>query len=158
MHVFIHGPKGSGKSSAVREVIKLISMPAGGLITEKLEGMRISIQNIMTGEKVYFSVDDPPEKIASIFNSFGVEALIDTEEDHRLLIIDELGFLESKADLFLQAVTNFLQTSLPLIAVLQDYRPNRFWDLFSGMGEEILLLDTSKISATEIIQSIMEHV
>ncbi|MCK4644087.1 hypothetical protein KAU32_10710 [bacterium] len=158
MHVFIHGPKGSGKSSAVRGAIKLLTRPIGGLITEKLDGMGISIQNIMTGEKIHFNVDDPPRQIASIFNSFGVEAFIDTEEDQRLLIIDELGFLESKAELFTQAVTNFLQTSLPLIAVLQDYRPNLFWDMFSGMGEKVLMLDASKISGEEIIQAIMEQV
>lgn len=133
MNIVIHGPRGSGKSTMVMELIRRSRRDHGGILTEKLEGMDISIKNILTSEKMRFRVDDDKKMIASIYDSFGVSSLIDAEEEAGWIIIDELGGLESDAHMFRSAVMNLLGSPRDVILVLQDYRPNFFWEKISKM-------------------------
>lgn len=134
-HILICGDVGVGKSTLIRKLILSAGKPVYGFATKRL-----------THEKdgffpIYIHPADRPEEERTyspdnyigrcdgkihdvkydVFNKEGVR-LIEGAKDDGLLIMDELGFMEAKAEKFVDAVFKALDGDVQIIAAVKSRR------------------------------------
>lgn len=130
-NVFITGSKHTGKTTAVRRFLEETCIDYKGFVTQRA---------IMEGNEEYSlhllkSYDDVPTKdnflfmcgksvrdyddICSRFDHM-VPPLLKDPSDAGIIIMDELGPNEEGALLFHEAVTECLDSDVPVLGVLQD--------------------------------------
>lgn len=132
MHIFLQGPRGIGKSTVITKTLEIIQ-----------EGSPLSIGGFYTwrGGKgdpnIYMRSADPGNpkaayRLATWDDSQG-RLICDNRAFDRdgarllgerlgadLIIMDELGFLESKAHVFIRAVYDTLSGDIPVFGVLRQ--------------------------------------
>ena len=108
MKIFLTGAKSVGKSTVLKKVLKQFKGEYDGFFTKK-QDMRIDFNNLADETLFSFNFDDDPDEIAKKFDIYGVEQLLDAY-DSDLIVMDELGFLERKAEKFKMAVMNIMKS------------------------------------------------
>ena len=127
MHIFLQGPLGIGKSTVIRKALAILSEPLaiGGFFTYKLDddGIYICATDDLdrSGAACVARFGDRGSKnlYPEIFDTEGVR-LLQSARSADLIIMDELGFLESKAELFKQEVLACIDRDTPILGVLRD--------------------------------------
>jgi len=132
LNIFLTGPRRIGKSYVINQILTILSKQAplklGGFFTwregendphiymkpaqvlKQQEVFRLASYNKESGS---FSCD------LQVFEKKGVALLTETA-DVDLLLMDELGFLESKAPAFCRAVMTALAATTPVLGVLRE--------------------------------------
>ena len=128
-HILICGEVGVGKSTLIQRLLAHSSRPRYGFITKKLEpdenGFHpIYIHPAGAIERVYNEqnlVGTCDRRIHNInldaFNTLGVRYLVAKPDG--ILLMDELGFMEAKAEAFTRAVLDALDGDIPVIAAVK---------------------------------------
>ena len=127
MHIFLQGPSGIGKSTVIHKSIARFSKPpsVGGFITYKIEDDGIYICAANQADRrdavCVARYDECGAKTAypEVFNTEGV-GFLKNAQNFDLICMDELGYLESKAELFMREVLACLDGGVPIIGVLRD--------------------------------------
>lgn len=133
MHLFVTGETGIGKSNLIHQLVNQVPVEKiYGFYTKKIS-VRIGKENI---EKVYMyaarqtNALDQGCCIATIlgpgkfdlnldaFEKYGVD-LLDDIPDRSVVVMDELGFLESQAATFCQRVLQLLGRQVLIIGVIK---------------------------------------
>ena len=131
-HILVCGEVGVGKSTLVARLLAQSAMPVYGFVTKKLEADETGFHPI------YIHRADTPQdarvwteencigtcnrRIHNIrldtFNTLGVSYLSQAAPGG-LIVMDELGFMEAKAERFVQAVFAALDGTIPVLAALK---------------------------------------
>lgn len=135
MHVLIVGPKGAGKSTLIRRLAQALGKPVWGYETWKED----ALADAQRGSPIYLrEFGDTAEPIlvghckqrhaqavAEGFERFAPR-LIRPPEGH-LVILDEIGFLETSSAAFCQGILTLLDGDIPVLAAVRD-KPGPFLD------------------------------
>lgn len=128
-HILLCGEVGIGKSTLIQRLLAQSTRPLYGFITKKLgpdeHGFHpIYIHPAGAGERVYEEknlVGTCDRRIHNIrldaFNTLGVSYL--QAKPDGVILMDELGFMESKAEAFTRTVFAALDGDVPVIAAVK---------------------------------------
>ena len=131
MHIFLQGHRGVGKSTVIQKTLDILAVQAplalGGFFTwnDGRDDPHIYIRSAQSGregeihclaswdmEKRVFSCDVKAFEQAAVH-------LLNNFKGAELIIMDELGFLESKAPNFRQSVLDTISGDIPVLGVLR---------------------------------------
>ena len=131
MHMFLYGPLNIGKSTVVRKTIDALTENAplapSGFFTwnggESDPHIYMKPARSGTGQESFrlASWDKTNGGLICDFQAFEQDGvrLLTGLKDADLIIMDELGFLESEAPVFRQAVLDALRGNVPVLGVLR---------------------------------------
>lgn len=137
MHpILIVGARGAGKTTLIRRLLTDAQRPVGGFCTEKrpdgpqgresvfLHPAHISVAQRSFGPENRVGLWDgrTMEPFPQVFDTLGAACLSDVPPS-ALLVMDELGFLESRAPRFTRAVLAALDGPAQVLAAVKD-RPD----------------------------------
>lgn len=147
-HIFLTGDIQVGKSTAIRKALAMLGCSVGGFRTSGTNyqadgssdvviyaasaspesGYRVAHRSATTGISVY------PE----IFDEFGTYYL---QQPGTILLMDELGYMESKALKFQEAVFAALDGTTPVLGVIRN-RDTPFLNIVRKRDDVIVLTVT----------------
>jgi len=133
MTIFLTGDRGVGKSTALRRALKGCGMGIGGFMTDfgdtRYEENK-SLWLLPWGDTPDFSRGEVCARLGpggrqvfpEVFDRLGAELLRRAGEDPAcgLILMDELGFLESEAGIFRAAVLDILTGPKPVLGVVRQ--------------------------------------
>lgn len=132
IHTLIVGERRVGKSTLIGKVLKAIDRPVYGFETKKedsladeLRGSPIYIydawqERVRTTENlVGYCKNHHFDAAVEIFDRFAPK-LRKAVSPNGIILLDELGFMESRADAFCAAVLELLEGDVPVIAAVKD--------------------------------------
>ena len=137
-HIFICGEVGVGKSTLIQRLLAQSTRPLYGFITKKLDpdenGFHpIYIHPAGADTRVYEEknlIGTCDRRIHNInldaFNTLGVSYLQANPDG--IIVMDELGFMEAKAEAFTRAVLETLDGDIPVIAAVKARFDSPFLD------------------------------
>ncbi|MDO4540997.1 MAG: nucleoside-triphosphatase [Syntrophomonadaceae bacterium] len=132
MHTLIVGARGVGKSTMIRRVLQEIDRPVFGFETCKEEDLADEVHgspvyiyeagqpHLQTQENLVGHCRDhhsQPDKAA--FDRFAPKLSVPVDAGS-IIVLDELGFMESGAETFCAAVMSLLDGPIPVIAAVKD--------------------------------------
>ena len=127
-HLFLTGEKQVGKSTLLRKWLDRIDAAMSGFYTQKhmsddghlyVHMLSAGIEDIPSRDNILFEcrlrdLDAASER----FNRLGC-SMLRPAPDTKLIIMDEIGIMEEKADQFCESVLHTLDGSIPVIGVLR---------------------------------------
>lgn len=136
----IEANKHVGKTTLVNKVLEISSKDVIGLKTVKIDELKdqdgmypiylfpIKSKPVINdsyyvgrcGRGKHFSNDE-------VFNTIGVE-LLTSNNSNQLIIIDELGFLEMKADKYIDKIIEILNSNNPVLIMMKTKTSPEFLD------------------------------
>ena len=127
-HLFLSGEKQVGKSTLLRKWLDRTNVRKSGFYTCKhisddghlyVHILGADTEDMPTNDNILFDCRERDLDAASErFNHIGCP-LLRTTPDTTLIIMDEIGVMEEKADLFCETVLRTLDGSIPVIGVLR---------------------------------------
>ena len=132
-HILICGDRGVGKSTLVEKLLSSCPLPRYGFITKKMApdekgfypvyihpASQLPEERTCTPENLIGSCDGRIHRPAEdVFNDLGARYIREAKPDG-IIVMDELGFLESQAAVFTEAVLEALEGDIPVIAVVKN--------------------------------------
>jgi nucleoside-triphosphatase len=153
--LFLTGERGVGKSTIVRRVAGALDVPVGGFTTERLfTGGRHSgfvLKDLMDGRTAIIAELDDRGALVSRpegFEGAGVNAIEGAVAGRRLVVMDELGFLERDAPRFREAVLRALGLPVAVLGVLKELR-DPFLEKVKACGIVLLTVRREDREGTE---------
>ena len=135
--IFLTGKTGVGKTVIIEQVLKKISLSYGGFQTKSYlkEGKRVRFKIIDLATKKEEIIALRSEEGIIInpegFERLGVEAIEQALKEKKLIIMDELGFMELSAPNFQNKVWEALRSDKPVLGVIKMHK-NDFLDKIRG--------------------------
>ena len=133
-HILLCGPIGVGKSTLIRRLLTEAQMDPGGFFTKKetasgeerspvyLYPAGVPVESRTRGIENLVGVCDDcgcREMHPEVFDSLGV-ACLQSSVGRDVVVMDELGFMESTAPEFCRAVLKALDGDTPVLAAVKD--------------------------------------
>lgn len=132
MHVLIIGPRQVGKSTLINKILKVLEKPVWGFTTKKEEdlydekkgnpiyiypvnGPRVQSPSNLLG----YCHDQKPDVNTEIFEAFA-DTLQPPPAGTSLILMDELGFMESSAEHFKSTILKHMDGTIPILAAVKD--------------------------------------
>lgn len=132
MHVLIVGPRQVGKSTLIQKVLDAVDRPVYGFATKREDalynpelgypiyiypahGPRIQTSDNLLG----YCHDRKPDVNTEVFETFA-KTLQETPAAGSVILMDELGFMESDAEQFKAAVLKHMDGDIPIIAAVKE--------------------------------------
>ncbi len=156
--IFITGQRGAGKSWVINQVLQQNTLPAAGFRSYKQDTApgeaTVWLEDIQNPQARWplaqISQNKPKEVFLSAFEQQGVNLLKEiTAESNRLIIMDEIGFMESNAPLFQQEILRILSLPVPVLGVLRQDTTPFLTQLFNHPSLTVLPL--TRENQTEIL-------
>lgn len=132
-HALIVGPRGAGKSTLIRRVLKELNRPLFGFETKKEdeleeEGLgspiyiyRPGVPRSRSGKNLTgYCYCDHSTTIKGVFDQYAAEELAVPVPEGHVVVMDELGFMERGEKGFCKAVLSLLDGDRPVIAAVKD--------------------------------------
>ncbi len=132
MHVLITGPRGIGKSTLISKIITELNQPVWGFYTQKdtlqfRETFGNPVYIFPAGEPrlqtaaniVGYCNEQRSHPIPEHFDLFARAHLHNPPTD-RLIVMDEIGSMESKATEFRDSILRILDGPTPVLAAVKD--------------------------------------
>lgn len=128
-HILLCGNRRSGRSSMIRQLTRNLRVPTYGFITRtlntRLDGYHEiymfpwGTENPQPDEACHIGNCNTRERViySEVFNTLGVELLRANPDG--ILVLDEIGFMESNAEAFCQAVLERLNGEIPVLAAVR---------------------------------------
>ena len=132
MHALIVGPKGVGKSTLICRVLSELGRPLFGFETKK----ESAVEDPVPGDPIYIydagaEHRQTPENLVGYCKDRHATPVIEAFERYAdrlmrpvpsgaIIKLDEIGFLEAKAQKFCNAILSLLDGSTPVIAAVKD--------------------------------------
>jgi nucleoside-triphosphatase len=125
------GKPGVGKTTLVRFILRSLKVPAGGFLTEEIqeEGRRVGfvLRDLEGREGILAHASfSSPYRVGrygvqvQTMEKIGIPALNKAISDKDLVVIDEIGRMELFSPAFQRAILEALDSSKPVLGVLQD--------------------------------------
>jgi len=125
-HIFLTGERQIGKSTVISKVLKLLNITPGGFRT-----IGINYLDDGSSDVVIFPANSTPSHgyivahrtstgysaFPEIFNEFGSFFL---KQSADLILMDELGYMESTAEIFQHSVFETLDGTTPVLGVVRN--------------------------------------
>lgn len=128
-HILLCGNRRSGRSSMIRALLRNVQVPVSGFMTKTMNTRNDGYHEIymfpygstdlqMT-ETSHIGDCNTRERIIhnDVFNSLGVELL--TQKPQSILVMDEVGFMESQAKDFCNTILSRLSGNSPVLAAVR---------------------------------------
>lgn len=132
MHALIVGTRGIGKSTLIRRVLAKTNRPVSGFETKKeddladeMRGSPVYIydagkKHIQTEENLIgYTGKKEPQVMKIAFDRYAPKLLLPIPRNN-IILMDELGIMESLSDAFCGAVMQLLDGDTPVIAAVKD--------------------------------------
>lgn len=129
LHILICGEIGVGKSTLIRKLLAHNARALSGFLTKRLpedvDGVSpVCIYPADTKEFIYI----PENQVGTctnrhaksnpeVFNTVGLSFL--NPEPNQLILMDEIGFMESMSDAFCEKILSLLDGSIPILAAVK---------------------------------------
>ena len=140
-NIFLTGEVGIGKSTVIQKVLSLLSVSdCGGFRTVSAAPITEDAMLDVFIERAWEQAPHDTEHLVgsrlndghfipypSAFDAAGTSILASLPKDAELIIMDELGVMESDAKDFQKAVFDVLNGSLPVLGVIKP-KPSEFLD------------------------------
>ena len=136
-HIVLQAERGAGKTTLIRKLVKELQGTVGGYLTRAVINKEKGYKEIyMYPASCIFGTDDPDtiartkgklcgitmngvkEVYPEVFDTYGTELIHSASKKERI-IMDEIGFLEEKAEQFQKAVLSALDENIPVIAAIK---------------------------------------
>ena len=150
MHVFLTGEKQVGKSTIIRRYLERSGISADGFVTF-WETDGAGARGLYLAE--HYSQSVPPEKrlivkegvmrltsaaeLAAVFDGFGCK-ILDGAGKRGIIVMDELGILESMALDFQRSVLRHISGDVPVLGVIKPARTEFLDAIRSHPNVEVL--------------------
>lgn len=130
-HILICGDRGIGKSTLIQKLLKINTLPVYGYLTKRLAADETgfhpiyihpagSEERVFTDENRIGTCDSKVHNVSiEAFNTLGAQ-YIKQARPGGIIVMDELGFMETQADLFVEAVFEALDGEIPVIAAVKS--------------------------------------
>lgn len=132
MHTLIVGSRGVGKSTLIRRVLAELSCPVFGFETKKEDALadeekgspvyiyEAGTEHIQTSENlVGYCKDKRPSVMKVAFDRYAPKLCADIPDGY-IVLMDEIGFMESASEDFCNAVLKLLDGNVPVIAAVKN--------------------------------------
>ena len=148
-HIFLTGERQIGKSTAVSKALQMLNVTPGGFRTAGANVKEDGSSDVMLypaemrpedGQKAAHRMPDKREAYPEIFDTYGASLL---KRPAKLILMDELGFLESDAKTFQQTVCETLDGATPVLGVIRN-KKTAFLDAVRTRDDIILLTLTKE--------------
>ena len=148
-HIFLTGERQIGKSTAVSKALQMLNVTPGGFRTAGANVKEDGSSDVMLypaemrpedGQKAAHRMPDKREAYPEIFDTYGASLL---KRPAKLILMDELGFLESDAKTFQQTVFETLDGATPVLGVIRN-KKTAFLDAVRTRDDIILLTVTKE--------------
>ena len=128
--LLLTGRPGCGKTTLIKRVVNKLALPDGGFYTEEMRegGTRVGFKLVtLDGEEVVFAHVDfkTRERVGrygldlSALEAVGVKAIREAVRT-QLVVIDEIGPMEIRSAIFRDAVSEALDSNVPILATIVD--------------------------------------
>lgn len=132
-HILLCGDAGVGKSTLIAKLLQQNTRPVGGFVTKRLAEMGDGFHPIY----IHPAATPPTQRMADahnligtcnrkihnirseVFDSLGTQYLTELPK-RALILMDELGFMESSSPRFCEAVMQALSGELPVLAAVKS--------------------------------------
>lgn len=131
-NIFITGERGIGKSTLLEKIIKNVDCSIGGFIQEKIFTDKTTCFNVVSLYNlkdsytigIYHREKDVLYSDMNVFNIISKNILLKSLGDRKLIILDELGFMEENSPLFKDTIIKILNCDIPVLGVLKECDTN----------------------------------
>ena len=130
-HILIYGKRGAGKSTLIERLLELCDVPVYGFFTRSTPRAEDGFHSIYIHPAgVAERVQEKENHIgdcngrqrtvhSQVFDTLGVEYL--QARPDGILVMDELGFMESESKRFCEAVLQCLDGDIPVLASVKEH-------------------------------------
>lgn len=150
---FVTGPPSSGKTTVIKKVLKLLSVPANGFYTEeeRIDNKRVGfLMHSLDGRKGYLGHQDISSEYhirrygVSIENIESIAVPAITPKGDQVIILDEIGKMECFSEKFIAAAKQALDSPNIVIGTIT-------------FGGSDFILEVKERSDIEIIEVTLEN-
>ena len=130
-HVLIVGAQGVGKSTLIGKVLRELALPVSGYETKKEDGLSDPVlgtpvyiypagkEHVPSADRLLgYRACRNPVTYSEAFDRFADR--LNEEEDSGIVVLDEIGFMESCAERFRSAIMKKLDGDVPVIAAVKN--------------------------------------
>ena len=137
-HIVLQGEKGAGKSTLIRKMAEELQCTYGGYLTRAVMNREKGYREVYMypasfladpgdqdaaaraeGKLCGITMNGVKEVYPEVFDTYGTQ-LIHAASKKELIIMDEIGFMEEKAERFKKAVLSALDGNIPVIAAAKS--------------------------------------
>ena len=168
-HILITGPSGAGKSTLIRRLLEAWALPYGGFMTKKeakdesgyhpiyIHPAARSLDQRQFAEENRIGSCDKRihDKKPEVFETLGL-AYLQNRPEGGVIVMDELGFMESQASGFQAAVLELLEGETLVLAAVKSKAETPFLQaLHSHPRAKVYALDPK--NREELFQTLVKQ-
>lgn len=174
-HIVLQGEKGAGKSTLIRRLADEMQCTLGGYLSKAMINKEKGYREIcIIPASRIFASDDPDtaarthgklcaitmngvkEVYPEVFDTYGTK-LIHSAREKQLIIMDEIGFLEEKAELFKKAVLSAFDGNVPVIAAIKAGHISSVFLETVRSHKNVRLIEVNETNRDEVYEQLIRH-